>query len=46
MINLIKRTRCKLMGHELEHAGSCPFTGATYYYCNKCKFMIPVDVVQ
>jgi hypothetical protein len=46
MIHLIKRTVCKLRGHALELAGSCPFTGSRYYYCNKCEMMIPVDVVQ
>jgi len=46
MIHLIKRTVCKLRGHSLVHAGLCPFTGVTYYYCNKCEMMIPADVVQ
>jgi len=41
MKTLIKNLICKFRGHELQPAGSCPFTGLTYNYCNKCDGMIP-----
>lgn len=46
MIHIIKKFRCIMKGHSLTPAGSCPYTGATYYYCDKCDMMIPVEVVQ
>jgi hypothetical protein len=39
-INIIK---CKIYGHSLIPAGSCPYTGSTYNLCEKCEIMIPVD---
>lgn len=44
MINLFKAIICKFKGHDLEYAGSCPFTGSTYDVCNKCMAMIPRQV--
>lgn len=38
---LIKIIQCKFKGHVLTHAGSCPFTGSTYNYCERCEAMIP-----
>jgi hypothetical protein len=38
LVNIIK---CKIKGHTLIPAGSCPFTGSTYEYCERCKAMIP-----
>lgn len=45
-MNLIKRIKCQFKGHTFEHAGSCPFTGATYMYCNTCNIMAPMEVVK
>jgi len=44
MINLFKSIICKFKGHDLEHAGSCPFTGSTYDFCKHCMAMIPRQV--
>ena len=30
--------------HVLVEAGTCPFTGSTYQYCERCTEMIPVQV--
>ena len=30
--------------HVLVEAGTCPFTGSTYQYCERCTAMIPVQV--
>jgi hypothetical protein len=34
---------CKIVGHKLEKAGACPFTGKSYNYCRICKKMIEVN---
>jgi hypothetical protein len=41
--NVIK---CKFKGHALIHAGSCPFTGMRYDYCERCSAMIPIDWID
>ncbi len=46
IMNIIKFFKCKIRGHKLTYGGACPFTGATYYCCEKCNIMIPVQVVQ
>jgi len=44
---LINRIICRLKGHvELIAAGSCPYTGSTYDYCERCGFMIPREVAE
>lgn len=44
MIHLIKKFKCKFVGHKLLQAGTCPFTGSTYDYCESCGMMIPREV--
>jgi len=46
IINLIKSIKCKIKGHSLNLAGSCPFTGSTYDYCDFCQAMIPREVAN
>jgi hypothetical protein len=46
IINLIKSIKCKFVGHSLKLAGSCPFTGSTYDYCEKCNAMVPREVAN
>lgn len=44
MIDFLKRNIvCAVIGHKLAYAGSCPFTGATYNYCETCHYMIPME---
>ena len=46
ILDLIKRnTICKARGHNLAYAGSCPYTGATYDYCEACHHMVPREEV-
>jgi hypothetical protein len=40
---MIKTIVCKIKGHVLQMAGTCPFTGSTYQYCERCSAMIPVQ---
>ena len=40
IVNVIK---CKIKGHILVPAGSCPFTGSTYQHCERCGAMIPLQ---
>jgi hypothetical protein len=42
----IKSIVCKAKGHDLVVAGSCPFTGSTYDYCERCKAMIPRQIAE
>lgn len=44
MIHIVKRLRCRVFGHKLVQAGTCPFTGSTYDYCEPCGMMIPREV--
>jgi len=36
---IIKKLLCKIKGHILANAGSCPFTGNTYLACTRCKVL-------
>jgi len=42
-INMIKYLICKIKDHNLIKAGSCPYTGLTYNYCERCSAMIPIE---
>ena len=47
MINrIIGLIVCRFKEHQLVPAGSCPFTGSTYVYCERCKAMIPTQPVE
>lgn len=37
---------CKLKGHTLRQAGTCPFTGSTYDVCMRCLIMIPIQEAE
>jgi hypothetical protein len=37
---------CKFKGHTLVQAGTCPFTGSTYEYCERCSAMIPIQKAE
>lgn len=39
MIKLIKMYWCKIRGHKLQDAGSCPYTGLSYKVCLNCGTM-------
>jgi hypothetical protein len=43
MIRKIKSIKCKFVGHSLQFAGQCPFTGSSYEYCERCELMITSD---
>jgi RNA polymerase-binding transcription factor DksA len=44
---ILGRIICRIKGHkELITAGSCPFTGSTYDYCERCGAMIPREVAE
>ena len=44
MLNkFISIIKCKINGHTLVQAGTCPFTGSTYEYCERCSAMIPMQ---
>jgi len=46
MIDFLKhKLVCSVIGHKLAYAGSCPFTGVTYNYCETCSYMIPMEEV-
>lgn len=36
----IKRLICKIKGHKLTKAGSCPFTGLSYDACTRCNSLL------
>ena len=40
IILLLKYGICKLFGHTLNSAGSCPHTKLVYNYCERCESMI------
>ena len=44
--NWFNAIKCKFKGHVLIHAGSCPFTGMIYDYCERCSAMIPIDWID
>lgn len=39
--NILKYSSCKMFGHKLQYAGSCPYTRLVYDYCLRCESMIP-----
>ena len=39
---IIKRIVCKIKGHTIVDAGSCPFTGKTYEACTRCNLIRPI----
>jgi hypothetical protein len=41
---MIKKLICSIKGHNLVNAGTCPYTGSTYQYCERCETMIPIQV--
>jgi len=41
---MINKIKCKIKGHVLVQAGTCPFTGSSYEYCERCEIMIPIQV--
>jgi len=41
---MINKIICKIKGHTLVQAGTCPYTGSTYQYCERCEAMIPIQV--
>lgn len=44
MLNkFISIIKCKIKGHTLVPAGSCPFTGSSYEFCERCSAMIPMQ---
>jgi hypothetical protein len=45
MIN-IKSIVCMFKDHVLVEAGTCPFTGSTYQYCERCGAMIPIQKAE
>jgi hypothetical protein len=38
------RVKCYFSGHNLIEAGSCPYTGSVYDYCDKCEMMFPREL--
>ena len=42
--NLFNRVKCYFVGHNLIEAGSCPYTGSIYDYCDKCNLMTPREL--
>ncbi len=43
---MINKIICRIKGHILVAAGSCPYTGSTYQYCERCRLMIPIQAAQ
>jgi len=41
---MINKIICKVKGHTLVQAGTCPYTGSTYQYCERCEAMIPIQL--
>lgn len=41
---MINKIICMIKKHTLVEAGTCPFTGSTYQYCERCGAMIPIQV--
>jgi len=41
---MINKIICKVKGHTLVEAGTCPFTGSTYQHCTRCDLMIPIQM--
>jgi hypothetical protein len=43
---IINRVICKVASHKEVSAGSCPYTGMRYNYCERCELMIPIDYIE
>jgi hypothetical protein len=41
---MMNKIICKIKGHTLVAAGTCPYTGSAYQYCERCTAMIPIQV--
>ena len=41
---MINKIICMFKGHTLVDAGTCPYTGSAYQYCERCTAMIPIQV--
>jgi hypothetical protein len=41
---MINKIICIIKGHTLVEAGTCPYTGSTYQYCERCEAMIPIQL--
>lgn len=39
---MINKLICKIKGHMLQDAGTCPFTGNTYKHCTRCKSLAAI----
>jgi len=42
--NMFSKLKCRYKGHILTQAGTCPYTGSTYDYCERCSNMIPREI--
>lgn len=42
MINLFQTIKCLFVGHKLQDAGACPFTGKHYRICTKCMATLEI----
>jgi hypothetical protein len=42
--NMFGKLKCRYKGHILTQAGTCPYTGSTYDYCERCSNMIPREI--
>ena len=36
---MLNKIKCRMIGHNIVKAGSCPFTGKTYEACVRCGKM-------
>ena len=41
---MINKIICRVKGHTLIEAGTCPYTGSTYNLCTRCLIMIPIQL--
>ena len=41
---MFKWVVCRYKKHILKEAGTCPYTGSTYDFCERCESMIPRQV--
>jgi hypothetical protein len=44
--NFLNGIICRVKGHTLKQAGTCPFTGSAYDVCMRCLIMIPIQVAE
>ncbi len=43
---MLNRLKCMYKGHSLKQAGTCPYTGSTYDFCERCDYMIPREMAE